>query len=151
MDAVLHHAIRLRCTPHRAFEMFTLNPLLEQWFPVDADVEPFVGGKFELFWDPDHKDENSTIGCRVTALVPDRLLGFEWKGPARFKSFMNAPDALTHVVAIFFPCDEEPNCTEVHIVHSGWRASAEWQEARRFFERAWEGELIELKRVVDEE
>jgi uncharacterized protein YndB with AHSA1/START domain len=149
MDAVLHHTIRLQCSPHRAFEMFTVNPLVEQWFPVDADIEPVVGGKFELFWDPDHKEENSTLGCHVTAVVPDRLLAFEWKGPVRYQGFMNAPDALTHVVVAFFPCGDEPGCCEVHVIHSGWRDAPEWQAARRFFAHAWEGELLELKKVVE--
>jgi uncharacterized protein YndB with AHSA1/START domain len=132
--------------------MFTDNKLLEAWFPVEADVEPVVGGKYELFWDPEDKENNSTIGCKVTAIEAGKLLAFEWKGPSNFKSFMNNADPLTHVVVIFLPRDDGSDVySEVHVVHSGWRSTEEWDEARRFFEWAWAEELRELKELVDKD
>jgi uncharacterized protein YndB with AHSA1/START domain len=149
MDRVLHHTVRLKCEPHRAFEFFTQNALLEKWFPVEADVEPVVGGKYELFWDPDDKENNSTIGCKVTAVDPGKLLAFEWKGPENFKDFMNFIDPLTHVVVTFLRCDGGTSpCTEVHVIHSGWRSTGEWEEAWKFFVRAWDEVLNELKELV---
>jgi uncharacterized protein YndB with AHSA1/START domain len=130
--------------------MFTDNVLLASWFPVEADVEPVVGGKYELFWDPADRENNSTIGCKVTAVEPGKLIAFEWKGPVNFKEFMNQADPLTHVVVIFLPCNNglDP-CTEVHVIHSGWRGSEEWEEAWQFFEWAWDEELKELQDIVD--
>jgi uncharacterized protein YndB with AHSA1/START domain len=152
VDKVLHHSIRLKCDSHRAFRMFTVNELVEKWFPVEADIEPQVGGKYELFWEPEDKANNSTIGCRITALEEDKLLAFEWKGPVQFKAFMNDADPLTHVAVFFLPVkDDAAAFTEVHVVHSGWRSAEEWQAARRFFKRAWAEELQELKQVIDEE
>lgn len=150
MDKVLHHSIRIGCSPERAFNMFTDNVLLASWFPAEADVEPVVGGKYELFWDPDDKENNSTIGCKVTAVDPGKLIAFEWKGPVKFKEFMNEADPLTHVVVIFLPGDNglDP-CTDVHVIHSGWRSTEEWEEARQFFEWAWNEALKELKDIVD--
>jgi uncharacterized protein YndB with AHSA1/START domain len=132
--------------------MFTDNELLASWFPVEADVDPVLGGKYELFWDPDDKENNSTKGCKVTAVEPGKMLAFEWKGPLQFKEFMNNADPLTHVVVIFIPCnDGQVPCTEVHVVHSGWRSSEKWDEAVKFFEWAWDEELKELKEFVDKE
>jgi hypothetical protein len=56
-------------------------------------------------------------------------------------------DPLTHVTVSFASCDDgsEP-CTEVHLVHSGWRSSPEWEEARQWFERAWSNVFEELKK-----
>ena len=88
MDRVLHHSVRIDCNSDRAFEMFTDNELLASWFPVEADVDPVLGGKYELFWDPDDKENNSTKGCKVTAVEPGKMLAFEWKGPLQFKEFM---------------------------------------------------------------
>lgn len=152
MDRVLHHSVRIDCNSDRAFEMFTDNELLASWFPVEADVDPVLGGKYELFWDPGDKENNSTKGCKVTAVEPGKMLAFEWKGPLQFKEFMNNADPLTHVVVIFIPCiDGQVQSTEVHVVHSGWRSSEEWDEAVKFFEWAWDEELKELKELVDKE
>ncbi len=149
MSNVLHNSVRLECTAQRAFEMFTDNELLESWFPPLADVEPWVGGKYELFWNPDDKENDSTIGCKVTAIAPDKLLAFDWKGPVMFKDFMNNADPLTHVAVVFADCGEGSEaCSEVHVIHSGWRSSPEWQEAKQFFDRAWKEELEALRRVV---
>lgn len=150
MDKILHHSVRLNCDAHRAFEMFTVNELLQSWFPKVADVEPVVGGKYELFWDPEDKENNSTLGCKVTAIEQDRFIAFEWKGPPQFKHFMNIAEPLTHVVVFFLPCNNTtPPCTDVHVIHSGWRNSEEWEKARQFFENAWEKELTELRQLVN--
>ncbi len=82
MGNVPRQSVRLECTAHQAFEMFTHNDLLVDWFSPLADVEPWVSGKYELFWNPDDKQNDSTIGCKVTAIAQDKLLAFEWKGPS---------------------------------------------------------------------
>jgi len=130
--------------------MFTINKVLKSWLTKLADVEPVVGGKYELFWDPEDKENNSTIGCKITALEQDRLLAFDWKGPIQYKHFMNNADPLTQVVVSFFPYEAGTSpCTEVHVIHTGWRDSSEWEEARKYFERAWSNALEELRKVVN--
>ena len=89
MDKIIYETVRLPCDAARAFEMFTSNQLLEKWLAVKADVEPVVGGKYELFWNPAEPAFDSTVGCRVTALEPGKLLAFEWKGPKQYSTFMN--------------------------------------------------------------
>lgn len=86
----------------------------------------------------------------MTAIEQDKLICFEWKGPIEFERFMNSADPLTHVSVFFLPCEgKDAPCTEVHVIHSGWRDSEEWEEARRWFDRAWREELEELRRLVD--
>jgi uncharacterized protein YndB with AHSA1/START domain len=150
MTKILHHSVRLNCDAHRAYEMFTINKLLQSWLTKLADVEPVVGGKYELFWDPEDKENNSTIGCKITALEQDRLLAFDWKGPVQYKHFMNNADPLTHVVVCFFPYEDGASpCTEVFMIHTGWRDSSEWEEARKHFERAWSNALEALGKVIN--
>ncbi len=150
MTKILHHSVLLNCATHQAYEMFTVNKLLQSWFTKLADVEPVVGGKYELFWDPDDRKNNSTIGCKITALEQDKLIAFDWKGPVQYKHFMNNADPLTHVVVSFFPCEDGASpCTEVHIIHTGWRNSDEWEEARKYFERAWSNVFEELRKVIN--
>jgi uncharacterized protein YndB with AHSA1/START domain len=150
MHRIIHRSLRLHCDAHRAFEIFTINELLQSWLAPLAEVEPVVGGKYELFWDPANKESNSTIGCEVTAIEPGKFLSFEWKGPEQFQHFMNSADPLTHVVAFFVPCAEGSTpCTEVHLIHSGWGSSPQWEEARQWFEKAWTECFEELKSQVN--
>jgi uncharacterized protein YndB with AHSA1/START domain len=145
MDKIIYHSISLKCDPGKAFEMFTVNKHLEKWLTQAAFVEPKTGGKYELFWDPEDQENDSTIGCRILAFHPERFLSFEWKGPKRFKHFMNEVRPLTCVVVFFIPC---PEGTEVHLLHTGWRDTPEWEEARQFFDKAWAMAFSELQKYV---
>jgi uncharacterized protein YndB with AHSA1/START domain len=130
--------------------MFTVSELVESWLAPSAEIEPHVGGKYELFWDLENRGPDSTVGCKVTAIEEDRFLSFEWKGPTQYSHFMNQADPLTHVVVFFVPQPESPvPSTEVHLVHSGWRASEEWGEARRWFDKAWQVAFEELEHKVN--
>lgn len=144
MENIIHTKIGLQSQAREAFEYFTQNESLERWLTNKADVEPEVGGKYELFWDVEDPEHNSTIGCRITALVPGRLLAFDWKGPVNFEPFMNNAEPLTHVTVGFFPIESG---TEVHLVHTGWRESGEWPAAREYFDRAWSEAFLELQQL----
>ena len=144
-DRVGHVAALLPVAPARAFAYVTSPDLLTTWLTTAAEVEAEVGGRYELFWNPRDREVDSTIGCRITALVADELVAFQWRGPRAFRDFANGSDPLTHVVVAFLPVDSG---TRVHLVHSGWRSGPEWEEARVWQERAWSGALRELERVA---
>jgi len=146
MNKIIHLSLELECNTAQAFEWFTDNEKLTSWLTELAEVEPKVGGKYELFWNPDDKRYDSTIGCKITAIESDKLLAFEWKGPKQYSAFMNSADPLTHVTVFFVPLSH--TSTEVHLVHSGWRSSAEWEEARQWFENMWTWAFSELKKRV---
>jgi uncharacterized protein YndB with AHSA1/START domain len=149
MSAAIHHTVQLRCSVEHAFRLFTLSEYIETWLALEANVEPHVGGRYELFWDPD-KNYNNTGGCRVTAFVPNTLVGFEWKGSAPYADIMNTADPLTQVVVFFRNSrDKAFSVSEVHLIHSGWRNTPEWIKARDFYDRAWRDELVELRRIIN--
>lgn len=131
MTTIIHLSRELACEPARAFARFA-DPA--GWLCALAEVEPWVGGKYELFWDPADRSDNQTVGCRITAFVPGELIAFDWRGPRMLEAGMNAIDPLTHVVVSFVPT---ATGTRVHLVHSGWPGTAAGQEARGWFERAW--------------
>jgi len=148
MDKIIHLTTTLKCDAHHAFELFTTNPLIESWLTKVAEVEPVVGGKYELFWEPNDRGNNSTIGCRITAIQTDQFLSFEWRSPKQYKHFANHADPLTHAVVFFIP---QNGSTHVHLIHSGWRSAPEWEEARQWQTRAWEGAFQELEALVNQE
>ncbi|MCX8173659.1 MAG: hypothetical protein N3F63_03505 [Thermoplasmata archaeon] len=59
---------------------------------------------------------------------------------------------LTHVVAFSLPVPSDtPNreSAEVHLLHSGWRNSPEWDEVRQGFSRAWTRAFKDLEKYVN--
>ncbi len=147
MDNIIHLTVELNIKPAQAFKYFVDNKLLESWLTVMANVEPTVGGKCELFWEPANKDDNSTIGCKITAFAEDQLIAFEWRSPKQFKHFANNADPLTHVVVSLIPSE---NTTIVHVIHSGWRSDQQWEVARIWQEKAWKLSLERLVKIVNQ-
>ena len=143
MDRIIHQSVVLKRSPEKAFEYFTLAEHLEKWLTVKAEIEPVVGGKYELFWNPEDRANNSTIGCKILAMEMGKLLCFEWKGAFQFKHFMNNVRPLTNVAVFFLP---HPEGAEVQLLHTGWRDTEEWEEAWRWFDEVWEKMLTELKK-----
>ena len=148
MDKIIHLSLKLHCDSHHTFELFTDNRSLETWLVPLAEVEPVIGGKYELFWQPDDRENNSTIGCKITALELDQMVAFEWRSPKQFKHFANNADPLTHVVVSFHP---EGEWTTIHLVHPGWRGTPEWDEARHWQERSWSVAFYELEKQINDE
>ena len=144
-DKVIHVSAIVTVAPAAAFSYFTDNALLQSWLTAAANVEARVGGKYELFWQPNDRENNSTIGCRVTAMAAGQLLAFQWRSPKQFKPFANSADPLTHVVVSFVPAGSG---TRVHLIHSGWRSGSEWDAARAWQERAWAAAFNTLERVA---
>jgi uncharacterized protein YndB with AHSA1/START domain len=145
MDKIIIETATLNCSQQKAFEMFTDNAQLEKWLTLKANVEPEVGGKYELFWEPNDPENNSTKGCKILAIEKPYLINFEWRGPIQFKNFMNNVRPLTNVTVVFFPRDEQ---TQIRLIHSGWRDTNEWEEARHYFIKAWKGAFENLEKAA---
>jgi hypothetical protein len=146
MNKILHVCCELQCSVDQAFSFFTRKKHLEHWLTVEADVEPEIGGKYELFWNPKDKRYDSTTGCKITAIEQNQLFSFEWKGPKQYDDFMNNVDPLTHVVVSFIPVDSAR--TVVHLIHTGWRSTPEWEEARLWFEKMWKHAITMLEQYA---
>lgn len=144
-DQIIHATVELPVPVERAFAYFTRPDLLERWLTEKAEIDLCLGGRYELFWAPPDRENDCTIGCRITALAAPHLLAFDWRSPRQFKAFANAADPLTHVVVSFVPLAES---SRIHLVHSGWRSAPEWEEARLWQERAWTGALGGLSRLA---
>lgn len=149
MGKVISLSAELKCGAQRAFEMFTVDELLASWLCDKADVDSREGGKFELFWNPPPENVG-TVGCKVTGIQRNKFVSFDWKGPTMFDGFMNKADPLTHVVVFFVPDGGTgASHTFVHLIHSGWGRSSEWEEARQWFEEAWDGALSKLEKKIE--
>ena len=88
MENIIKIKEEIECDISTAFKMFTTNKSLESWLTDEADVDPKLGGKYELFWDPNNKNINSTIGCKITGIEKDKFISFDWKGPVDFQEII---------------------------------------------------------------
>lgn len=146
MQKIIYLTSEVKGSKDKAYDYF-----LNAKYAPEAEVEPKVGGKYETFWDPPEREDNSTIGCKITAIEENNLLAFEWKGTVNHKEFMNTIDPLTHVV-IFFSEEikDKIEFTKVYLIHTGWDSTKEWEEARIFFVKAWKNVLLAFEKYMQE-
>ena len=127
----------------KVFEAWVKPELLEQWLARKARVEPSAGGAYELFWDPENLGINSTQGCRISSIVLNAELSFNWKGPEPYSSVMG--DATT----VFVRLERQGASTLLRFVHTGWGQGARWEEARLWQANAWRQAIDNLKNFLE--
>jgi uncharacterized protein YndB with AHSA1/START domain len=136
IEAIIHSSV------DSLWDAWTKNDVITKWFSPEANIEPRVGGSFELFFDPADHSHESTQGCKLTRVEKNSVLKFTWKGPGQFAEVMNHPDTLTTVQVEFA---EEAETTKLRLVHTGWGTSPAWDDARRWHDEQWNKALDELK------
>lgn len=128
-----------------AWRYWTQPTDLSKWLCEKANVQLHVGGPFELFWEPEHPERNSTIGCVISALELHKSLDFNWKGPVPYADLMNVEPLPTSVTVTFDSIDH--NNTRISLQHRGWSQGQRWLEARKWQENAWAIAFAELKKM----
>lgn len=142
MSPIIVQTTLLEVSNTKAFELFTKNQHLEAWLCRKANVVPEIGEAYELFWRPDDPEHDSTMGCRILAMQSPYFINFEWKGPERFRHFMNESQPLTNVTVTFH---QKVDKTEVSLIHTGWRDYGEWHQAVSYFNAAWKSAFEKLE------
>lgn len=131
----LHRTVPV--APERVWKALVEPAQAGRWFAARANISAKRGGAYELFWQPDSPEHNSTIGCRITAIAPGRYLAFTWRGPDELGAVMNEgdpPPPPTHVTITLAP---NATGTDVDVRHTGFGLDDGWSEAVRWHERAW--------------
>ncbi|MET3698464.1 uncharacterized protein YndB with AHSA1/START domain [Bacillus oleivorans] len=137
---VIHSKIDL------VWHAWTRSERVSQWFAGKAIVEPIVGGKYELYFEPGNEEGNCTKGCTIISLEPFTRLSFTWKGPDPLAELMNQDSQLTEVYVTLHEMGEH---TEVTVKHGGWGEGPEWQKAREWHVMAWNQVLNSLKSALE--
>lgn len=134
----------------RVWRAWTDPEQLCPWFALRANVVPKRGEPYELFWDLAHPERQSTLGCRITFIQPQRWLGFRWRGPSIYDDVMNEnavpPPPPTHVTVSFATNGEQ---TTVRVSHTGWLEGERWAEARAWHVHAWKAVFQNLAAFVE--
>jgi len=130
----------------RLWQAWTNEADLVRWLAMKAHVRIEKGGPYELFWDPMHPNQNSTLGCVITDLEPEKKLVFEWKGPVHLADLMNASPTPTWVMVEFE--DTNTHGSRVRLIHRGWEEGSRWINARSWQQQAWMIALQRLKQYL---
>jgi len=145
MNRIVHAKATLACRISRAFSYFPDAGEITKWLCEMAVIDREPGGKYELYWDTENPNQNSTIGCRMTCLKENVLIGFEWKGPVQFTEEMNCLNPLTHVTVVFSINKNNPEHTDIDLIHTGWPDTEGCKKAREYFDAVWAKALKALE------
>lgn len=152
--AALCQAVPVRAAAERAVEKEVVVPaalaaVWEAWttsrgitsfMAPQAVIEPRVGGAFHIHFAPDAPPgQRGADDMRFMALQPMKMLSFDWNAPP---SLPHARAQRTFVVVRFEPVTA--TSTRVRLHHTGWGDGGEWDEAYRYFDRAWGSVLGKL-------
>lgn len=138
----LSYELELPARRERVWWAWTTEEGLAGWLCRHAEVEPFVGGRYELFLDERlgaHREPE--LRCQVLSIDHPRLLQLLWRGPD--ESDLEAGE--TEVRVRLFPTLDG---TRLEITHSCCEQTDGWEDTRAALERLWIDSLERLQVVV---
>jgi uncharacterized protein YndB with AHSA1/START domain len=138
----LSYQLVLPAQRERVWWAWTTEEGLAGWLCQRAEVEPFVGGQYELHLDVgDPGPREPELRCQVLSIDHPRLLHLLWRGPDEIE-----PEAgATEVRVRLFPTLDG---TRLEITHACTEPDPGWEEARAALERMWIDSLERLQVVV---
>jgi uncharacterized protein YndB with AHSA1/START domain len=139
----LEFQLKLKAPVKSVWNAWTDSKIIVKWFSPEAYIEPYKGGAYELYFDPSNHEHMSTIGCKITQIMPMLYLSFQWRGPDQYLHVMNNPNPATHV---HVEISEKLNETLITVVHEGWGTGEDWNKAKEWHRNAWKGVLQGLKK-----
>lgn len=142
-DRVVRACAVVEASQAEAWLAWTTPEGVRSFFAPECSIELCVGGRYEILFDPHAQPgERGAEGTRILALQPKEMLSFTWVAPPHLDTIR---EQRTHVVVRFFP--ESGGRTKVQLVHDGWGAGDQWDEAYEYFVHAWQAVVFpRLKR-----
>ena len=129
-------------TIHEVWDAWTTEEGVTSFLAPACNIDLRPDGVYEILFDPSAPPgERGGEGLRVMAIQPKTMFSFTWNAPP---SLPQVRSQRTHVI-IRLSAEDERN-TRVTLHHDGWGAGGQWDDAYRYFDRAWN--QIVLPRLV---
>lgn len=139
-DRTISLEVTLDASPAEVYQLWTTAAGTRRFLAPVAHIDPFVGGRYQIAFDPGGDPEGAshgTRGARILRLVPDREIAFEWPMPP-FGPELGGPPIHTWVEIRLEPAAGKPGRTRLRFAMEGWKRGGPWDEAFTLFgERSW--------------
>jgi uncharacterized protein YndB with AHSA1/START domain len=110
---------------------------LVRWFPLEAEVEPRVGGRYWISWKNEWQGEH-----RIRILEPERRLCTTWATSAR-------EGEPPRELVVDYHLEGRGGRTVVRLVHSGFGRGSNWDEEFDGISTGWTFELRSLRLYLE--
>lgn len=120
----------LEMPPDEVYKLWTSRDGIRTFFAPEIHLDPEVGGRFEIVFDPIKDPAGAKIGTRggrLLRLVPGREIVFDWTFPPYGLEFDTLPYP-TWVEIHLAPVEGAPGKTHLRLIHRGWPESETWNK-----------------------
>lgn len=131
----------VKASAESVWDAWTTQEGITSFFAPDARVEARPEGAFEIYMNPyAAPGMKGADGMRFLALQKPRMLSFTWNAPP------SLPEARAQRTVVIVRLEEAPEGqTRVALTHLGWGTGGQWDEAFKYFDRAWGNVLANLQ------
>lgn len=117
----------------RVWRAWTTEEGVTTFFAPACNIDLRPDGAYEILFDLDAPPgQQGGEGMRVLAVQPTSMLSFTWNAPP---SLPEVRGQRTHVTLRFAALVDKRTLLRLH--HDGWGDGGQWDEAFKYFERAW--------------
>ena len=140
LDRNIYIETELNAPLPEVWDAFTTEEGLETFFAPECRIDLRVDGQLDILFFPEAPEgQRGSEGMRILSVLPYRMFSFTWNNPADFPEIRNQ---RTHVVLKFFPAGRNNRETRLVLIHDGWGDGEIWDEAYRYFVRAWRDVIL---------
>jgi uncharacterized protein YndB with AHSA1/START domain len=119
------------------WEAWTTEDGAQSFFAPKCKINLEPGGAYEMLFDLEAEvGKRGGEGMVILAVQPKRMLSFTWNAPPHLSTVRGQ---MTHVIVRIWQIGEME--TMVSLRHDGWGEGGEWEEAYKYFRKAW-GEVV---------
>ncbi|HET9578331.1 MAG TPA: SRPBCC domain-containing protein [Usitatibacter sp.] len=120
---------------------WTTSEGIQSFFAPEAIVEAKPGGAFFIHFNPYAAGgSRGADGMRVLAVQPGRMISFTWNAPPYI------PDVRAQRTVVIVRTEAAgEGRTRVTLTHAGWGDGGGWDEAYKYFDKAWDRVLGSLR------
>ena len=143
MSNRIEQSIQIDAEPGVVFEALTTPELVRRWLCHEAEVEPRVGGRYEMHWSAVDR------GAAIKYEGSGEILDFS---PGKRLAFRLEPaDAPGAESVVEFRIEPRDGASEVTLVQSGFVEGIEGSRVRDAYRRGWTGCLRVLRSLLEDD
>lgn len=139
--------IQISAPLNKVWQAWTSAEHTKHWLAPRANIEFICGGAFEFFWH-DNPERDSTLGCKLLEIEPERHLKFEWQGKTEFLHMFLPPTGKRTVIDVQFV--KQDSGSLVKLIQTETRDHEEWPAYDAWMSQNWEMALGSLKKYCEE-